>query len=595
MQAVTVTINALPTTFSVTGGGAYCATGSGVAVGLSGSESGVNYQLQIGGVNTGSSVAGTGNAISFGNQTAAGTYTVVATNATTLCQETMTGSVSVSIDPLPTQYNVTGGGAYCATGSGVAVGLSNSDAGINYQLQIGGVNTGSPVAGTGSAISFGNQTAAGTYTVVATNTTTNCTNTMTGSVAITINPLPTQFTVTGGGAYCSTGLGSTVGLSGSEIGVDYQLVLNGTTNVGSPVGGTGSAISFGPQTTAGTYTVVATNATTTCQLTFTTSATVSIDPLPVISFVLSQPNNCNSNNGGANLTITGAAGPYSYNWTGLGIIPGIEDQTTLRVGSYSVVVTALNGCQATANFTLIGPGGCDICPTIGAVSTTPAAICQNGTATLSATGLADLGVSYGIDFVVSSTALANPYTGTVVATVANGSLTGGGTAATTTYTFNTAGTQYVYAILSPAPADPGCRPFKTVQITVVPTPSVNTVSNQTVCSGAMTSAVNFTGTQPNTVYTWTNSNPSIGLAASGTGNISSFTATNFTNAPVTATITVTPTLSNLGGKFLIVESDGGFHWIFKTKYSVSRVFSKSMYSMAVPQHLLWLNCSSMER
>src|SRR5690606_15370840 len=118
------------------------------------------------------------------------------------------GSVVVTINPLPTAFNVTGGGAYCSGGAGVAVGLSGSQTGVNYQLQLNGGNTGAPVAGTGAAISFGNQTAAGTYTVVATNTTTTCTATMTGNVVITINPLPTSFALTGGGAYCAGGIGS---------------------------------------------------------------------------------------------------------------------------------------------------------------------------------------------------------------------------------------------------------------------------------------------------------------------------------------------------------------------------------------------------
>lgn len=326
------------------------------------------------------------------------------------------------------------------------------------------------------------------------------------------------------------------------MGVDYQLVLNGTTNVGSPVSGTGTAISFGTQTTAGSYTVVATNATTACQSNMTGSVTVTIGDLPIINYVLSQPNNCNSNNGGADLTITGAAGPYTFNWTGLGIIQGDEDQSTLRVGSYTVVVSAANGCQATSSFTLFGPGGCDVCPAIGALTTTPAGICEGGTATLNATGLADLGVSYGIEFVYSNTPLANPYSGgTSLATVANGSLGAGGTTATATGTFNTPGNIYVYAILIPVPADPACRPFKSTQIQVNATPNVNAVSNLTVCSGGATPAVAFSGTVPGTIYTWTNNNTSIGLPASGTGDIASFTATNFTNAPVTSTITVTPT------------------------------------------------------
>ncbi|MCZ2460881.1 MAG: lamin tail domain-containing protein, partial [Chitinophagales bacterium] len=106
------------------------------------------------------------------------------------------------INAKPTAFNVTGGGSYCTGGSGVTVGLSGSESGVNYQLVRNGTNTGSPVAGTGSAISFGNQTVAGTYTVIATNTSTTCTATMTGNVTITVNPLPTA-SVTAASPICS--------------------------------------------------------------------------------------------------------------------------------------------------------------------------------------------------------------------------------------------------------------------------------------------------------------------------------------------------------------------------------------------------------
>ena len=76
-------------------------------------------------------------------------------------------------------------------------------------------------------------------------------------------------------------------------------------------------------------------------------------------------------------------------------------------------------------------------------------------------------------------------------------------------------------------------------------PTVNAVPNQVVCNNAPTTAINFSGSDPLATYNWTNDNPSIGLAASGTGNIASFTATNATNAPVTACITVTPTSAGL--------------------------------------------------
>jgi len=74
--------------------------------------------------------------------------------------------------------------------------------------------------------------------------------------------------------------------------------------------------------------------------------------------------------------------------------------------------------------------------------------------------------------------------------------------------------------------------------TVNALPIANAVPNQTVANGGTTTTVNFTGTGNN--FTWTNDTPGIGLAASGTGNISSFTAVNTGSSPVTATITATP-------------------------------------------------------
>ena len=92
----------------------------------------------------------------------------------------------------PTIYTVTGGGSYCSGGTGVAIGLSNSETGVTYQLYVGGSTpVGSPVSGTGSAISFGSQTTAGTYTVIATRTSGGCTSNMTGNAIITVNALPT--------------------------------------------------------------------------------------------------------------------------------------------------------------------------------------------------------------------------------------------------------------------------------------------------------------------------------------------------------------------------------------------------------------------
>ena len=57
------------------------------------------------------------------------------------------------------------------------------------------------------------------------------------------------------------------------------------------------------------------------------------------------------------------------------------------------------------------------------------------------------------------------------------------------------------------------------------------------------STLNTGGT---TTYAWTNDNPAIGLAASGTGDIPSFTAINNTTNTLVASIEVTPTYENGG-------------------------------------------------
>jgi len=70
-------------------------------------------------------------------------------------------------------------------------------------------------------------------------------------------------------------------------------------------------------------------------------------------------------------------------------------------------------------------------------------------------------------------------------------------------------------------------------------PPIFAQGNQTVSSGSATIAVNFPDTGCR--YKWVNNMPGIGLAASGTGNIPSFTAINTGSSPIIATITATPT------------------------------------------------------
>ena len=85
-----------------------------------------------------------------------------------------------------------------------------------------------------------------------------------------------------------------------------------------------------------------------------------------------------------------------------------------------------------------------------------------------------------------------------------------------------------------------------LEITEPLVPTVVVPGNQLICNGTSTSAISFSGVVPGTVFKWTNDTPSIGLAATGTGDIASFTAINTGTANITATITVTPEFVNGG-------------------------------------------------
>ena len=91
-------------------------------------------------------------------------------------------------------------------------------------------------------------------------------------------------------------------------------------------------------------------------------------------------------------------------------------------------------------------------------------------------------------------------------------------------------------------------PTDTFTITVNPSAQVDTPDDMVVCNSDTTETIVFTtqNTDGITTYTWTNDTPSIGLAATGNGDITSFIAVNEGTEPLVATITVTPLFSNQG-------------------------------------------------
>ena len=87
-----------------------------------------------------------------------------------------------------------------------------------------------------------------------------------------------------------------------------------------------------------------------------------------------------------------------------------------------------------------------------------------------------------------------------------------------------------------------------ITVTVNPTTIVSQPDNQTLCNGVLTNEVKFIGNIPETVFSWSNDNPSVGLPTTGQGDITSFVAKNNTLNPVTAKITVTPSINGCNGE-----------------------------------------------
>jgi hypothetical protein len=84
-------------------------------------------------------------------------------------------------------------------------------------------------------------------------------------------------------------------------------------------------------------------------------------------------------------------------------------------------------------------------------------------------------------------------------------------------------------------------------VTINPIPDVDSIRNQDICNGDTSTSIFYTGSIAGTQYNWVNTQPSIGLAAAGSGDIPSFTAINSTSSPITALVTVTPVLNTCPG------------------------------------------------
>ncbi len=278
--------------------------------------------------------------------------------------------------------------------------------------------------------------------------------------------------------------------------------------------------------------------------------TIDVNPLPVPTFTeaptadlcIGEPVTYTTQIGQSNYiwTVSGIQGTdYNISSGGIGTSNHTVTLTWLTAGTKNVSVNYSNAGGCTAPSAVTNSREVNVTPIISDISGTT--ICSGENFEVipldGSNGLVPAGTTY--TWTVSS----------------NGNLTGQSDVATgqssisQTLTNTSLVDQTVTYTVTPTTPD-GCvgNSFE-VDVLVRPIPTVNPISDQDIgCSGQSTTAVNFTGNGvAGVVYNWTNSEPSIGLAASGTGNIPAFIAENPSSGPITATITVTPTVNGCPG------------------------------------------------
>jgi len=425
--------------------------------------------------------------------TAIDTYTVTATDATNGCTNTATVSVYSSSIP-PTVTAISSGNLTCST---TAVTLTGTSAGSSMVWNGGTlVNASNPAT----------VSAAGTYTVTATDNN-NCSNTAT--VTVTSNTTPPIVSVISSDSLSC--LLATVSITATSIG--NSMVWNGGTLVNASNPATVS--------TAGTYTVTATDASNGCAN--TAPVNVIYDSTQQLLVNVNSPTICSGAT--AVLTATGATG---YVWSTGETTNSIS---VAPVSNATYTVTGSNGiCSdiATSSVVVIPPIGLTVnSPTIcngdSVVLTAGGAnsyVWSTGATTASITVSPVSPTSYSVTGTVNSCSTLVVSTVTVnqaptvvlntpIVTICSGENVVLNAVGATTYSWSTGATNdsivasplndIVYEVVG---TTNGCSDTAMVQVTVNPSPTI-TVNTATICVGD-TAMLVVSGA---TTYVWsTNSN-----------------------------------------------------------------------------------------
>jgi hypothetical protein len=266
---VTVVVNPLPAIDLTVGGTGSICSGTSKNITVAASVSGINYQLRNSNANelVGAVVAGTGSTINLptGNITSATTYNVLAIDASTGCSVQLTGTATVSINPLPVTLSLSGSTICTSPGGYGTITSTTSEIGVNYQLYDSGNNTlQGAKAGTGSGLTWSSLSAGTGFYVIGTNASTSCLSSNSNAVNIDTYPNPIALVLSGSNICTTPDNDGTITSTTSVSGVNYQLYNSGNNPVQIAKAGNGTGLSWSGLAAGTGYYVIGTNATTSC-------------------------------------------------------------------------------------------------------------------------------------------------------------------------------------------------------------------------------------------------------------------------------------------------------------------------------------------
>ena len=375
-----------------------------------------------------------------------------------------------------------------------------------------------------------------TATVTVTPSANGCTGTPV-TFTITVNPTP-SITPIGDQTLCAGATTANIPISGPIAGATYAWT-NDAPSIGLAANGNGDIAPFTVANTGNTPVIATVTATPTANACTGPAEvfTITVNPIPTVNAVGNQTVCHNTAVNG--ISFAGNVTNATYAWTndnpsiglaanGNGDIAGFTGTNTgnTPVTATVTVTPSANGCTGTpVTFTLT------VNPTPSITPIGDQTLCNRAaTAQVTIAGPVT-GATYGWTNTDPSIGLAANGNGDIAS-----------------FTATNSGNTPVTATITATPTAAACTgATETFTITVKPTPTVGSINNQALCNGAASNPINFAGTVAATTFAWTNTTTSIGLGASGNGDIASFTGTNMGTAPVTATVTVTPTADGCTG------------------------------------------------